>query len=428
MKPPIVFDGLRQYLGVSAGTPRGVNRVDLIYGRYLFENWPSDCFGALPTPWGIRLYDRDISLRFLSYVQDLWRESHAAGTEPAYEYVCEQLLSGAVAAQHGAKRRRRGLLAGIPRVVNNIGLNIGDSAIQAAPLNAIYVNVGQVCWASPFTTRWLRHRPDIRAVFMLHDVIPLERPELVSRVGQLEMAWMLRTVIRRASGLITTTQAASDAVVSMLCRKGLPDIPVCAMHLPVDDVFLQRDPPDEALRAREYFLVCGAIEPRKNLSVLLRVWERLVERFGDKVPRLVVAGTVEKDGEPILLELARSEALRTHVIVVSGLGSPSLRRVMANARALLMPSLAEGFGLPVVEALTVGTPVLASDIPAHREIGGNLVVYLEPMNDEAWFNAILRFTTAGAEGSRVRERLIGYTPLTTTRYFEKIGEFLGSLG
>ena len=64
---------------------------------------------------------------------------------------------------------------------------------------------------------------------------------------------------------------------------------------------------------------------------------------------------------------------------------------MANARAVLMPSLAEGFGLPVIEALAVGTPVLASDLMVHREVGQDFVIYLDPADDVAWFDAILKF-------------------------------------
>ena len=70
-------------------------------------------------------------------------------------------------------------------------------------------------------------------------------------------------------------------------------------------------------------------------------------------------------------------ALQDHIVVVSGLACPGLRRIVANARAVLMPSLAEGFGLPVIEALAIGTPVLASDLPAHRSErrGGGAAVH-----------------------------------------------------
>ncbi len=427
MARPVICDGLRLYLGISSATPRGVNRVDHVYGRYFVENWPGECCGVLPTPWGVRLYDRDLSRRMLAYVQNIWRENLPAGIDPAFSYFQDRLLNGSTTMQQGETRRRRHIVATIPRFVREFGLHLGRSVVRAAPRNAIYLNVGQVCWASPITTRWLHRRPDIRAVFMLHDVIPLERPELVSRASRMEMDWMLRTVIERAAGLLTTTEAASDAVIALLRQRGLPDIPVCALHLPVDDVFLRPDPPDRALHQHSYFLACGAIERRKNLLLLLKVWERLVERFGPATPKLVLAGTMEMDGEPIQQHIMQSEALRRHVIVVSGLGSPSLRQIMANARALLMPSLAEGFGLPVVEAFAVGLPVLASDIPALREVGGDLALYIDPMDEAGWFDAVAGLIDDPEQDAALRRRLATYRPVTESDYFGRIRDFLESL-
>jgi glycosyltransferase involved in cell wall biosynthesis len=127
-------------------------------------------------------------------------------------------------------------------------------------------------------------------------------------------------------------------------------------------------------------------------------------------------------------QLLEAPELRDHVTVVSGLASPCLRKVLANARGVLMPSLAEGFGLPVIEALTVGTPVLASDLLAHREVGEGLAVYLDPTDDVAWFDAVMDIIE-NTEGTDALRRRIGrYTPLSAGAYFESVGEFLTSFG
>jgi hypothetical protein len=75
MPPPILYDGLRLFLGAASRTPRGVDRVDLGYARFLLQHWPNECLGVLPTPWGIRLYTRDRALRLLETVQTSWREA-----------------------------------------------------------------------------------------------------------------------------------------------------------------------------------------------------------------------------------------------------------------------------------------------------------------------------------------------------------------
>ena len=74
--------------------------------------------------------------------------------------------------------------------------------------------------------------------------------------------------------------------------------------------------------------------------------------------------------------------------------------LLAGARALVMPSFVEGFGLPVVEALKQGVPVIASDVPVFREIAGDVPTFLDPMDRQAWVNAILDYTNDGLERRR----------------------------
>jgi len=422
--PTIVYDSLRLLLGALTHTPRGIDRVDLGYARYLFESWPGDCLALLPTPCGIRLYDRNKALRMLDGVRSSWRENLIAGADPLLTSFHHWLdRKSAPPQQYGRHRPSNTVEAGL-RFLRHNGLHMGDSAARAAPKNAIYLNIGQLGWAAPVTTHWLRRRPDLRAIFMLHDVIPLQHPELVSEGGRLAHDWMLRSVIRRASGLITTTQAATKTVMATLRRQGLPEIPLRSQHLPVSETFLHNEPPNEALRQQPYFVVCGAIEPRKNHLLLLKVWSRLVQRVGQAAPRLVIVGSPAHRGQHILRQFTQAPALRDHVVVLSGMASPSLRHVMANAQAVLTPSLAEGFGLPLIEALTIGTPVLASDLPTHREVGGDLPIYLDPTDEVAWFDAIMSIVDNDAETAMLRRRIGCYRPVTASDYFGSMSAFL----
>jgi glycosyltransferase involved in cell wall biosynthesis len=424
MPPPIVYDGFRLLLGALTHTPRGIDRVDLLYARFLFEHWPGACFGLLPTPWGSRLYDRDRTLRMLASVQASWREEQAPGRDPAYDRLGEWLRGVPVQAQPVSRSRRSGTLRRGLGFLRDNGVTLGQPAIGCAPKNAIYLNVGQMGWATPMTTRWLRSRPDIPAIYMLHDIIPLQYPKLVSKGGRLSHRWMLRSVLRNAAGLITTSSCASATIMARLRQQGLPTIPLRAIPLPVADVFLARDPREDDPDTHPYFVICGAIEPRKNHLLLLKVWHRLVQRIGASAPRLVVVGSPAYQGDRIVRRFQEAAELRDHVIVVSGLASPSLRQLMVNARAVLMPSLAEGFGLPVIEALAVGTPVLASDLAVHREVGQDFVNYLDPADDVAWFDAILKILGDSSATASMRQRVSRYRPLTPGAYFRSVSEFL----
>src|ERR1700737_5416439 len=75
MSAPIAFDTVQLLLGSLAVTPRGIDRVDLQYARFFFETWPGDCVGTLPTPWGVRWYDRERIIRGLDRLEELWGET-----------------------------------------------------------------------------------------------------------------------------------------------------------------------------------------------------------------------------------------------------------------------------------------------------------------------------------------------------------------
>jgi glycosyltransferase involved in cell wall biosynthesis len=125
--------------------------------------------------------------------------------------------------------------------------------------------------------------------------------------------------------------------------------------------------------------------------------------MGEAAPLLVLVGERGWKNQNVIDLLERCPALQRHVIETSGLSTPGGKRLLAGARALLMPSFAEGYGLPVIEALASGIPVIASDIPTFREIGGDRFVALDPTDGPGWRDAIRAFA---AENSPERKAAV----------------------
>jgi glycosyltransferase involved in cell wall biosynthesis len=419
----VLHDLLRLFLGAADHTPRGIDRIDLAYARFLCTSWPGPCLGVLPTPLGPRLFDRARVLRGLDALERLWQEDTEPAADPVFAHVQARLAGQAVPPPPAPPRHALTAVPRVCRLLAATGVAAGQG-VAAAPRGAVYLNVGQLGWAAPFTTRWLARRPDIRPVFMLHDAIPVERRDLVSGLGHWTHRMMLQAVARRAAGLIVTTGAAAASVRAALAARGLAPVPTVGIGLPVAPAFLGPPAPGPPLPPAPYFLVCGAIEPRKNLLMLLDVWQALRDRHGAAAPVLVVAGALARGGAPIQARLA---AAGPHVVAAARLSTPGLRRLMEGARALLMPSLAEGFGLPIVEALALGTPVLASDLPAHREAGGSFVTYLDPADRPAWTAAIAALAGDGAALAAARRQAAAYRPFTEEAYFARAGAFLADL-
>ena len=427
MSVPIAYDVARLLFGASAVTPRGIDRVDFRYARFFFETWPGDCFGTLPTPWGVRQYDRRRVLQGLDCLERLWSETVQPHEDRVLVRIKGQLSGKYDPRTEMSGGHNRAVIGPVSRVLELLsatGFSFGASVARAVPNNAIYVNVGQVGLAIPRIISWLRDRPDVKSIFMLHDVIPLERPELVSRKDQRRHRRIVDRTARSASGLIVSTAAAREAVLDALSLRGRSTIPVETVPFPVAPVFLENDGPDKELGQHDYFVVCGTIEPRKNHHLLLAVWRELIRQRGSYGPKLVIVGSPGWGAESVLDTLERCPTFHGRIILAHGLSSPALRSLVAHAKALLMPSFAEGFGLPIIEALAVGTPVIASDLPAHREIAGNLAVYRRPTDVQGWLADICMFTDGYGAAIEIRRRVVEYRPTTWDGYFTRIERFL----
>lgn len=232
-----------------------------------------------------------------------------------------------------------------------------------------------------------------RNLYTVHDLIPLTHPELTPIAADRHRRILAR-IAEQAHRIVAVSDAVAREITELLAIA--PERIVTTWQ--AVDSPLQSDPPLPApLRAGRYFLFCGTVEPRKNLA-------RMVEahaRSGTDLP-LVVAG-------PRGVGQVRLEALLAAtpgVIRLPWLPRPQLLGLMRRARALLYPSLAEGFGLPIAEAMTLGCPVLTSCHGATAEIAGDAALLVEPHNVAAMSEAIGQL--AGDDRLVARLRAAGF--------------------
>lgn len=171
----------------------------------------------------------------------------------------------------------------------------------------------------------------------------------------------------------------------------------------VESAFFDATPLDERHRAalglpERYLLTVGTIEPRKNHLNLFAALDHLPS--ASALP-LVVAGRVGWSADPILAASAPLQ-VRNRVMLLDYVPEALLPGLIAGAAALVYPSWYEGFGLPVLEALATGTPIVASDVPAHREIAADLAEYCDPGDPGAIAAAIT--SALGTEPSTSERR------------------------
>ncbi|MDZ7905897.1 MAG: glycosyltransferase family 1 protein [Cypionkella sp.] len=132
-----------------------------------------------------------------------------------------------------------------------------------------------------------------------------------------------------------------------------------------------------------YFVALGTIEPRKNHRLLFDIWAQM----GQGAPQLIVIGGKGWADAALFDQMAQLQ--RTGAVIhAENLPDGAVVTLLQGASALLFPSLAEGFGLPPIEAAALGTPVIASDLPVLRETCGQFAVYLSPSDVYSWMETI----------------------------------------
>jgi glycosyltransferase involved in cell wall biosynthesis len=177
-----------------------------------------------------------------------------------------------------------------------------------------------------------------------------------------------------------------------------------------------------------YFVMLGTIEPRKNHWLLLNVWRRVVERLGSSAPRLLIIGQRGWECENVVDMLERCDQLRGIVLEQAACADAELVTALHHARALLLPSFAEGFGIPAVEALSLGVPVIASDLAVFREFAGAVPDYLDPLDARGWMKAIVDYAAEpSARRAAQMERLRGFRAPTWGEHLRAVEAFLEQL-
>jgi alpha-1,3-rhamnosyl/mannosyltransferase len=200
--------------------------------------------------------------------------------------------------------------------------------------------------------------------------------------------WMNRTIpfsLRHSAGVVTDSEFSKQELVALY---GVSPDRIIVYENAVDPIFLDPTPRPSPIPP-PFFLAVGNVQPRKNLSTLIRAYRALLEREPDMSERLVLVGNKQYQGDRLLDEAA-DVAAHGRVVYTGYLADADLVGLFQKATAFVYPSVYEGFGLPPLEALGVGTPTIVSDIPVMREVVADAAVRV-PVNDvEALTEALVR--------------------------------------
>lgn len=376
---PIFMDISRLLSRAGHSVPTGIDRTEYEYAAYLAKHWGDALvFVAYHPVHGICSLKRLDVVRFLSFTAALW--------------------AGKVTNPSTLKWMARKIL---------LSFSFGRCAAQETHTKSspIYLLLSHHHLMKERCIQSFLKKNNARLVVMIHDIIPIEFPEY-SRPGEDKRHLLrLKTVARLAHGVIVPTQSVAHALS-----------PFMPTNLPIKNIahglhiWGLEKPTTITVPSRPYFVCIGTIEPRKNHLLLLNIWRNLAKSQHAIIPNLIIIGRRGWENENILDMLERCPTLQAHVQEYNALNDQQVVHLLRHAQALLFPSFAEGFGLPLLEALAVQTPVVCSDLAVFREVAGTSAIYLDPLDGPEWTRAINSLSISKSTMSVERSAVATYVP------------------
>lgn len=245
----------------------------------------------------------------------------------------------------------------------------------------------------------------VPAVCTIHDATPVVMPSHAPRVNRL-LRWLMWWTAKLARGIITGSERSKSDLQRLY---GLADSQVHVVYYGCDQSLFNDSAPNATSLERvknvleidrPYILHHGTIQPRKNLVRLIAAYRLLLSRNKNLDLDLVLAGNPGWEYEEVIA--ATQTAGRGRVILTGGISNSDLVTVIKAAQLAVMPSLYEGFCLPMVECMACGTPTVAADSSCLKEISGGQLLYFDPLSVEDMADCMQR----ALEDEGIRRNLI----------------------
>jgi glycosyltransferase involved in cell wall biosynthesis len=389
----ILLDLSRLLWRAERFAPTGIDRVELAYAKHFMA--PKHEHVSFTGHWGrLGLLPDNRAAAFIEALDAVW--------------------SGTL-----VDRRARARVAVLARSLRAQLLLRGEGPLygrtRARGSRHVYLLVSHHGLVRPTALIRFKERTGARFVVLVHDLIPIKHPEYV-RWGDPERHRRRMNTVARLADRVIVNSAGTAAALERHFEQAGRAVPIRVVPLGIDLCRPAR--PLLAVAESPYFVCVATIEPRKNHLLLLDIWRDLAAMLGTNAPRLVLIGRRGWKSRKIIDLIEQSGLARSLVQEHNDLPDAAVARLVLGARALLYPSFAEGYGLPVAEALALGVPVLCSDLPELREIGCEVPEYLDPLDRSAWRDATLDYTqTASIRRQRQLLRLAGWRPPSWERHF-----------
>lgn len=254
----------------------------------------------------------------------------------------------------------------------------------------------------------------------IHDVVFKYSPKSYSWKSRIYLNWATKFALKHATKIITPSEATKQDLIKFY--KADPEkIHVISLGFKSSKLEIRNE--NLKLKNENYFLYIGRIEYKKNTDTLIKAFSEFAKK--NKDIKLVLAGFPGHGGKEILNNIP--EKLKERIILKGYVSEQEKEDLLQNALCFIFPSRFEGFGIPLLEAMSANLPIIASDIPSSKEVAGESALFFEKENSKA----LAKLMEQVAKDSELRKKLIQNHQKTLQKYSwgkcaEKIYEVISS--
>ena len=254
----------------------------------------------------------------------------------------------------------------------------------------------------------------VKIIPFIQDILLITDPQFFIKNAPLDFTGFTGACIAYADKIIVTTQATKDSMLEVAKQTGIKMPEICVVPLGNDFKSeektnaaskVDKDVVEFVKKHPKYVLMVGTVEPRKNQKIVIEAFEK---QLFDEGLTLVMAGRNGWSNSALMELIEKSKKTRDNYAFFEGRSNEVINYLYENARILAFPSFAEGYGLPVVEALGRKVVVVASDRPIFHEIGGEGCMYCDPEDVDAWVKTLKKLMTDDKAYKGLKNKLKDY--------------------
>ena len=403
------YDITRFIARLDENTPTGIDRVDIHYAKSILDS-KKEIYYLTIIKGVFCAVEKKYGDSIVKYLYDKWILSKKVSFQ-------KKTLSINDASKVPLIKKTIG------RFAKCIDKNVFE-LITKKP-NGCYVNISHYGVGKVEAYYVFKTLGKMKLIFFLHDLIPIDFPEHVNEPDEEQHKIRVKAMALFADIIIVNSQFTQKRLYNF-CDKQNITRPKCLINkIGIEDRFLDVDISNKPIVQGDYFIYVSTIESRKNHILLLNVWRDMIEKNKlASIPKLIFVGKNGWKNDSAMYMMNRCPYLQNHVFHLQGLSDNELIQLVANSTALLFPSFTEGWGMPLVEAIELNTPVICSAIEIFHEAGKDLLTYVPLIESLGWQNEILKFASDKRYRASKIEKMKAYKMPRWDTHFETFYNYL----